>query len=129
MYTQEQLEVMDDFHINETVFNEFFKNRGGGPDYIQDEKSSSLYLVGINTYLGAHGVPDEREEKYGELDYCNNWADMGPLIKELSKLGTIVINDGFGLIPQPLAQMICSAGQTLRAAAIVYILVMQERNQ
>ena len=63
------------------------------------------------------------------IDFCNNWADMGPLIEELSKLGTIVINDGFGLIPQPLAQMICSAGQTLRAAAIVYILVMQECNQ
>ena len=104
MYTQEQLEGMSKDELNFTV-------------------------AGFQQGDSHHWADDEVELDGRIVDYCNNWEDMGPLIEDLSKLGTIVINDGFGLIPEPLAQMICSGGQIPRAAAIVYILVMQERNQ
>ena len=81
------------------------------------------YELDVQVHILNNGL----ENRDPTPNYCNNWADMGPLINDLSKLGTIVIADGFGLIPKPLSLMICSAGKTLRAAAIVYILVMQEK--
>lgn len=138
IYTQEQLKEMSDFALNELVFNEFFKAKGGGPDYIEDEESSALYLITINTYLGPHGMPDEREEKYGEIDYCNNWADMGPLIlsAKISMLAPEKMecnelwdarNDIEESAYEPMSYNACSKNP-LRAAAIVYILVKQQES-
>ena len=34
-------------------------------DYIINENDNSIDLIGVQTWLGAHGEPDERTVKYG----------------------------------------------------------------
>ena len=57
-YTKEQLEEMSDREINALV---------AGDDFYCDGESDGSEVV-IN-------------EGFDTVDYCNNWGDMGPLIK------------------------------------------------
>lgn len=105
-YTQEQLEGMSDDQINEIV--------------------SDIHLKDVNDIF--KGLSNPHGKRWA--DYCNNWADMGPLIEDLSQLGTVTIcNNGFSLITKPLTGIFYSERPALRAAAIVYILVMQEKSK
>ena len=103
MYTQEQLEGMSNQEIDQVISNIALKD------------VSELFQG-----LDGHG------KRYAP--YCSNWADMGPLIVEaglcLTKLNadeweTWEFNDRLSYVNK----------NPLRAAAIVYILVMQERTQ
>ena len=68
-------ESMSDFEINKAVATAWLPC-----DYDFDDKTETVDLVGCATYLGAHGIPDERLEKYGEFNPCNNPADAWPII-------------------------------------------------
>ncbi len=113
---------MSDFEINEAVFYSFFSTRGGGPDYVGGA-TSALNLVGVNTYLGAHGIPDERQEKYGELDYCNNPSDALPIIIE-NKIAIEWFTDGErALCSAQDGDVIYQSTNPLRAAMIVFLMM------
>ena len=49
-------------------------------DYAVNENDKSIDLIGVQTWLGAHGEPDERTVKYGSFDPCNDWDDAGAII-------------------------------------------------
>ena len=105
MYTQEQLEGMSDDQLNR-------------------------FTHSINNPLADGTLIN---------NYCNNWEDMGPLIaaqkislawewdcKDMySAFGTQWTERSLGLYPVNYSS---SNENQLFAAAIVYILVMQERN-
>lgn len=64
-----------DFEINKAVATSWLPC-----DYDFDEKNKTVDLVGYVTYLGVHGIPDERLEKYGEFNPCSNPSDAWPVI-------------------------------------------------
>ena len=66
---------MSDFEINKAVATAWLDC-----DYDFDDEAETVDLVGYATYLGAYGVGDERLEKYGEFDPCNNPSDAWPII-------------------------------------------------
>ena len=66
---------MSDFEINKKVATLWLPC-----DYYFNE--NTVDLVNYGTYLGPHGVPDERLEKYGEFDPCNNASDAWMIIVE-----------------------------------------------
>lgn len=68
---------MSDFEINKLIATAWLPC-----DYDFDEKDKAVDLVGYVTYLGGHGIPDERLEKYGEFNPCNNASDAWPIITE-----------------------------------------------
>jgi hypothetical protein len=49
-------------------------------DYIINENDKSIDLIGVQTWLGAHGEPDERTVKYGNYNPCKNPADTDAII-------------------------------------------------
>ena len=49
-------------------------------DYIINENDKSIDLIGVQTWLGAHGEPDERTVKYGNYNPCKNPADTDRII-------------------------------------------------
>jgi hypothetical protein len=51
-------------------------------DYEINENDKSIDLIVVQTWLGAHGQPDERTVKYGSFDPCTNWNDAGPIIEK-----------------------------------------------
>jgi len=66
-----------DFEINKAVAASWLPC-----DYDFDEKNETVDLVGYVTYLGGHGIPDERIEKYGEFNPCENASDAWSIILE-----------------------------------------------
>jgi hypothetical protein len=70
-------ELMSDFEINKAVATAWLSC-----DYDFNEKEKTVDLVGYVTYLGGHGIPDERLEKYGEFSPCNNASDAWAIIAE-----------------------------------------------
>ena len=64
-----------DFEINKAVATSWLPC-----DYDFDEKNKAVDLVGYATYLGGHGIADERLEKYGEFNPCENASDAWPII-------------------------------------------------
>ena len=107
MYTQEQLEGMSDNDIDNKVAQLIGLNNG-----YRDKVSTTCTAM----------VHVKRVSK----DYCNNWAYMGPLIKETS---INLINREHNLWCARKNTNSVKHSNPLRAAAIVYILVMQERNK
>lgn len=106
-YTQEQLEGFSNTHIN--------------------------HIVRLIQY--PHSACDNDMKKLS-FDYCNNWADIGPLIVE-AKIGVDYcyiekthracwVENGNMLNGQTY---LVKNKNPLRAAAIIYILVKQEENK
>ena len=67
-------------------------------DYIINENDNSIDLIGVQTWLGAHGEPDERTVKYGNYDPCNNPSDTDAIIDkcwdELMTINSVVFDKG-----------------------------------
>ena len=121
-YTQEQLEGMINFELN-CLVAEYDK----GEKLPKEWRESHFFRRLGDCLLSSDG---DFSVKTLVKDYCNSWADMGPLIQELSidiewpeslgqaskyMQGTEDIFVGFK-----------RKEEALRAAAIVYILVKQE---
>jgi hypothetical protein len=64
-------------------------------DYAVNENDKSIDLIGVHTWLGAHGGSDERTVKYGSFDPCNDWDDAGAIIdKCFDKLNESILRNG-----------------------------------
>ena len=72
MITSKNLSEMSDFEINKEVAKIFLEC-----DYIYED--DKVALIGVTTFLGGYGEPEEREVKYGEFDPCNNPNDIMPI--------------------------------------------------
>ena len=118
MYTKEQLEGMIDFDINKIMVEVTHKKTltGTQPEI---KGNTSVTVYGLMYSI--------------KVDYCNNWADMGPLLKPnnisiaYEKCDTpcaMVVGDATDYIGWEF-DIQCFHENELRAAAIVYILVMQ----
>lgn len=73
-YTKEQLDNMTDAEINAKVSQSWLPC-----DYYISE-DGVIYLTNVNTYLGAHGEPEERTEVYGRFSPCSSWNDVMPIL-------------------------------------------------
>ncbi|AUR95680.1 NinX [Vibrio phage 1.210.O._10N.222.52.C2] len=112
-------EAMSDFEINKAVY-EALELSPSDSDLLFERIFNEFKSI-PELKLAFHGASDS----YYTKDYCNNWADMGPIIVE---------ND-IGIEPNHIAsrkiwvafngQIAADSGNPLRAAAIVY-LKMQE---
>jgi hypothetical protein len=97
-------------------------------DYIINENDKSIDLIGVQTWLGAHGEPDERTIKYGNYNPCNNPSDTDAiidkcweeLIEVVDCMGHEITNDDIGWCKWSylMAQHNCTK---LVAACICYI--------
>ena len=70
-------EQMSDFEINKLVATMHLPC-----DYIFDGEKQEIVLTGVQTFLGAHGIPEEREIAFSVFNPCNSWADAGPIIEK-----------------------------------------------
>lgn len=121
-------ESMSDFEINKAVATAWLPC-----DYDFDDKAETVDLVGYTTYLGAHGIPDERLEKYGEFNPCNNPTDAWPIILEngiapLAENGRIygaTTNTYEYYEPRGNVIYSCEDKNPLRAAMIVFLMMSE----
>ena len=105
-YTKEQLEGMSDFDINRLIAESL------GQDW--------------------SGITADSYQAYpGLKDYCNSWADMGPLLKpnnisivnEFKEKPCALVLDDLTDLMDWGGEFQCFHVNELRAAAIVYILI------
>ena len=108
MYTQKQIETMNDQEVDQII--------------------SGMVLKDANEIF--KGLDEPHGKRYSP--YCSNWAYMGPLIGE-AKIAVMPDSNNTwkaGNLPTAMtfgwANFIRGYDKALRAAAIVYILVMQE---
>lgn len=108
-YTLEQLEGMSDKQISEAVLS---------------------LITGYSIDEAREIISTGYFSKSSFCDYCNSWADMGPLISS-ALIDITYASDGSGYcrheILIDLTESHFALGRELRAAAIVYILVKQEK--
>ena len=117
-YTQDQLEIRSKRKINIILAKLLYR--------------SDLLSIS-NTPLSTSSISVHfLDGKSKIVDYCNNWADMGPLIEE-EGIDIAYYSNGDGYCYKDLRETLLNLievefekGKTLRAAAIVYILVKQE---
>ena len=74
-YTPEELSEMSDFDINKEVARLFLEC-----DYIYENEM--VEIIGVTTFLGAYGEPEERQVKHGEFNPCNDPNDIMPIALE-----------------------------------------------
>ncbi len=64
-------------------------------DYIINKNDNSIDLIGVQTWLGAHGEPDERMVKYGNYNPCNYPADTDAIIDKCwDELNESILRNG-----------------------------------
>lgn len=126
-YTQEELEGMGDFEINSLVAGYWLPC-----DFHLNVNEKTVDLISTQTYLGAHGEPYEKEEKYAEFNPSNKPSDIMP----------IAIDNGINLLapdlndrwcatndlsafvhPRPTNCIFTASLSPYRAIAIVYLLM------
>lgn len=122
---------MTDFEINKRVASLYLPC-----DYIFDKDSKKVELVGVQTFLGAYGEPEERQIKWGEYDPCNNPADAWPIIVENNI--SIINDDTYQLATSSACESFEPHGNQvfeypvtdrcgfLRAAMIVYLMMKED---
>lgn len=101
-YTQDQLEGMSDREIDWAI---------------------------VSIIYGTEDKDIRRIFSSGGFDYCNSWADMGPIIgrERISLIPVSNMDVSWLAVPESGLHSHRSVGNNpLRAAAIVYILVKQE---
>lgn len=99
-------------------------------DYEFDETNKIVALVGYVTYLGGHGIPDERLERYGEFNPCNNPSDAWPIIVESQIAAIPPVSNGTNgwkaerFYNENCGTLIdCIDKNPLRAAMIVFLMM------
>jgi len=119
-YTQEELESKSNFELSELIaIKEGFSVSKEQWMHLGDRDEN---LVIIDTSKESSDIINRT---FDTVDYCNNWADMGPLIDK-SKI-SIEYRAHNSLFPQAKMfntdQCYVSDKNVLRAAAIVYLLM------
>lgn len=51
-------------------------------DYRFEDTAGVVLLIGVETWLGACGEPDEREVLFGEFEPCTNIQDAWPIMEQ-----------------------------------------------
>lgn len=118
-YTQEQLEAMSDFDINQMIAKigcigqsiEWLPQRAVCGILLPDFMDNACYLI----------TPLRREQK---VDFCNNWSDIGALI-ESNRIGlTFGSEMCSAVVVNTKVKMLQVTGENVkRCAAIVYLLM------
>ena len=122
-YTQEQLEGMSDFDLN-CLVAEYDKDEKLPKDWRESHffsrSGDCLLSISLKTLVKNY------------CNYCNNWADMGPLILCNNIVLTPCMGENSGDVTaffidkNPITLEFDDNSKALRAAAIVYILAKQE---
>jgi hypothetical protein len=99
-------------------------------DYAVNENDKSIDLIGVQTWLGAHGEPDERTVKYGSFDPCNDWNDAGPIIEkcwdELMIINNVIFNKGVYSCETEWNQLMYKHNCTKLTAACICLIELNE---
>ena len=113
-------EDMTDYEINKAVATSWLEC-----DYDFDDEGEVVDLIGYQTYLGAHGVPDERLEKYGEFNPLKNVSDAWPIIIKNSIV--IELRENKSSLAYLKGDAPCEDKNPLRAAMIVYLMMREQK--
>lgn len=65
--------------------------------------------------------------KTGRLDYCNNWADIGPLIETLLNEGHFIAFEG-DQITINMTHLMLTSGNITRALAECYLMIKESES-
>lgn len=114
---------MSDYEVNKLVARKWLSC-----DYYLNKIDQTVDLISINTYLGAYGEPDEREEKYAEFNPCNDPSSIMPLAKE-NRIAVSPVSDKkewcahWGIDTGEGVQIYYDDENPYRAIAIVYLIM------